>query len=51
MSTMRLHRLHFNSTPSLRSLAISSPHLQRVSWQCGEWAVAECTIMFAVKGN
>ena len=32
MTTMRLHRLHFNSIPCPRTLAINCPHSQRVSW-------------------
>jgi len=31
MTTMRLHRLHFSSSPCPHTLAISCPHSQRVS--------------------
>ena len=31
MTTIRLQRLHFNSRPCLRTLAMSCPHSQRVS--------------------
>lgn len=31
ITTIRLHRLHFNSNPCPRSLAMSWPHSQRVS--------------------
>jgi len=31
MTTMRLHRLHFSSNPSPRTLAMSWPHSHRVS--------------------
>ena len=31
MTTMRLQRLHFSSSPCPQTLAISCPHLQRVS--------------------
>ena len=37
MITMRLQRLHFSSSPSPRTLAISWPHSQRVSWEPAEW--------------
>lgn len=32
MMTIRLHRLHFSSKPVPRTLAMSWPHSQRVSW-------------------
>lgn len=31
MTTMRLHRLHFSSSPWSHTLAINCPHSQRVS--------------------
>jgi hypothetical protein len=31
MTTMRLHRLHFSSSPWSQTLAINCPHSQRVS--------------------
>ena len=31
MTTMRLHRLHFSSSPCSQTLAINCPHSQRVS--------------------
>ena len=34
---MRLQRLHLSSSPSPRTLAISWPHSQRVSWEPAEW--------------
>jgi len=34
MRTMRLHRLHFSSTPPAMSLATSWPHSQRDSKHC-----------------
>jgi hypothetical protein len=41
MMTMRLHRLHFSSSPCPHTLAINCPHSQRVSrvWSCSNEAV------------
>jgi hypothetical protein len=38
MTTMRLHRLHFSSSPCPHTFAINWPHSQRVSnvWRCSK---------------
>ena len=50
MTTMRLQRLHFSSSPSPRTLAISWPHSQRVSWEPAEWLVV-VVVLIIVKSS
>lgn len=49
MTTMRLQRLHFSSSPSPRTLAISCPHSQRVSWESAEWLLVVVVLIIPKK--
>jgi hypothetical protein len=47
--TIRLHRLHFNSNPCPRTLAMSWPHSQRVSPAGGQWLGSDFAAIMRVE--
>lgn len=47
ITTIRLHRLHFSSSPCPRTFAISWPHSQRVSLSGEQVVLSVCEIAMA----